>query len=230
MKKFNKVLLVLTMISSSVMAAEFSKVQPSQVPGGMPYNIKMPAVTNHNEFAGKRVAILASHGVEEPELTLPYKFLKERGAEVDVIVPNWTAQGIVLSTFLKPSLWVTADGTFSSALNKNYDLMILTGGAWNAQVVKTDSDALKLINNHYRSGRPLAAICAGTEVLIFAGLAKGQRLTGPGYARVNLKNANALVEDKPAVISRGILTSRDPNDMPSFVAGLTYLLKVKQGY
>ncbi|HLE10895.1 MAG: hypothetical protein A2504_09410 [Bdellovibrionales bacterium RIFOXYD12_FULL_39_22] len=215
---------VLALLSLSTFAAQFSKVQADQVPSGMPYNIKMPPVTDRDQFTGKRIAILASHGVEEPEITLPYQYLTERGAQVDIVVPSWTPQGIVISLFLMPHLWVTADKTFTTATNETYDLLILTGGAWNSQVVKSDSEALQLINKHYAAGRPLAAICAGTEVLISAGLIKGLTVTGPSYARTNLVNAGAIVQDHPAVISDGILTSRDPNDIPSFVAGIDYLL------
>jgi len=215
---------VLLLTSLGATAAQFSKVQAGQVPSGMPYNIKMPPVLDKNQFVGKRVAILASHGVEEPELTLPYQYLTERGAQVDIVVPSWTPQGIVISLFLMPHLWVTADKTFGTAMNENYDLLVLTGGAWNSQVVKSDTEALQLINKHYAAGRPLAAICAGTEVLISAGLVQGLTVTGPSYARTNLANAGALVQDRPAVISDGILTSRDPNDTPSFVAGIGHLL------
>lgn len=223
------IIAILTVLSlNQAKSATFSPIESEQIPSGMPYTIELPTVEDPNLFTGKQVAILASHGVEEPELTFPYKYLIDRGAQVDILVPNWTPQGIVVSLFLKPHLWVTADGTFQNGLKQNYDLIILTGGAWNAQVVKTDHDALNLITRHYRAGRAIAAICAGTEILISSGLSRGLNLTGPSYARMNLVNSGATFADQAMVIDQKILTSRDPNDLPSFVTGLRSLLTGKQ--
>ncbi len=205
-------------------ASVIGPIQDEQVPAGMGYAVSQPPVEDSHMFEGKKVAIFASHGVEEEEILFPLNYLKARGASVDIVVPSWTPQGIVISRFLKPTLWITADQTFKSAFGKRYDLIVLTGGAWNAQVVKSDIEALQLITYHYRSGRPLAAICAGTEILISATLVSGQAVTGPFYSRSNLNNAGGHFTDQPAVFSGNLLTSRDPNDLVQFSEGLKQLL------
>lgn len=210
--------------SQSSHASVFKPVRPEQVPAGMAYRLRMPSTESPQLFAGKRVAILASHGVEEAEITYPYTYLANRGAQVDVLVPEWTSQGIVASRFLKPTLFVQATNTFRAATNEHYDLIVLTGGAWNAQVLRGDGDALNLINQHYRSGKPLAAICAGTAVLINAGLARGLPVAGSPAVRTDLENAGARYIDEPSALAARILTSRTPNDLPAFVTGIRKLL------
>lgn len=179
--------------------------------------VTQPRVEDPQLFRGKTVAILASHGVEESEITFPYRYLLDRGAKVDILVPGWTPEGIITSRFLKPSLFVKASGTFAKPASARYDLIVLTGGAWNAQVVRTDNDALELVRRQYQSGGRLAAICAGTTVLINAGLAEGLTMTGSPPVRLDLENAGADYHDVPAILSGQILTGRAPNDLVEFV-------------
>ncbi|MBK7962029.1 MAG: DJ-1/PfpI family protein [Bdellovibrionales bacterium] len=206
----------------------FSPVKDTQVPSGLEYPVKQPTITDPNLFKGKHVAILASHGVEESEITYPYEFLIRRGATVDILVPEWTKEGIVASKFLKPTLFVKASSTFNEAMAKNYDLLILTGGAWNAQVVRSDSQALDLVSKHFHRGRALAAICAGSSILINAGISKGRTLTGSPVIRTDLENSGAHYIDQAKVINGNLLTSRSPNDLPEFVEGLQQLLSTDE--
>jgi protease I len=170
------------------------------------------------------VAILASNGVEESEITFPYEYLKNLGAKVEIIVPSWTKEGIVASKYLKPTLWVKADATFTEATVRKYDLLVLTGGAWNSQVVRSDAEALRLIKQHYQNKGPIAAICAGSIVLVDAGLSKNQTMTGSPIVRIDLENSGAHYLDQPLVISENIATSRSPNDLEYFVTGIKTLL------
>lgn len=220
----NSLILSLSMLASHARAATFEPIREDQVPAGTKYRIQPPAVEDADLFRGLRVAILASHGVEEDEITFPYEYLIRRGAEVEVLVPGWTPEGIVASRFLKPTYWVKATRTFAQAKSERYDLMVLTGGAWNAQVVRTDADALSLIRAHFGADRALAAICAGTSVLINAGIAKDRRLTGSPPVAGDLANAGAHFEDKSVVFDGKLLTSRTPDDLPDFVVGLRQLL------
>src|ERR1035437_2973310 len=96
-KTMSYVFLTLMISGTQALAAQpspFAPVREEQVPSGMPYSLTMPPVENPEMFNGKRVAILASHGVEEAEITFPYAYLVNRGAPVDILVLEWTAQGI----------------------------------------------------------------------------------------------------------------------------------------
>lgn len=216
--------LVLLALPSLVQAGVFNPIRQDQIPSGIAYSISLPSVEDPRVFIGKKVAILASHGVEEAEITFPYQYLVDRGAQVDVLVPEWTAQGVAAVRYLKPTLFVQASGTFKQGMGNRYDLLVLTGGAWNAQVVRTDGDALGLIRNHYRAGKPVAAICAGTAVLINAGIARGAHLTGSPTVMADLVNAGARYQDQPLVIGQQLATSRSPDDIPYFLTGLRMLL------
>ena len=223
MKQIIKKLTATALLSSALFQASagvFEPVRDEQVPAGDPYAVVQPPIESPQLFKGKRVAILASHGVEETEIVFPYTYLSDRGAKVDVLVPDWTPKGIVASLFLKPTIWVKASGTFSQGQSQEYDLVVLTGGAWNAQVVRSDPSAIKLITDHFLKDKPLAAICAGTSVLINAGIAKGTRLTGSPVVAPDLINAGAKFADEAAVVDGNLLTSRTPNDLPAFVNGL----------
>ncbi len=215
---------LLGIYTASSYASPFAPVREDQVPSGMAYSVKQPAVEYSGMFSGKHVAILASHGVEEAEITYPYEYLVARGAQVDVVVPSWAAEGVVAVRFLKPTLWVQGSTTFEQAQKQHYDILVVTGGAWNAQVVRSDGSALKLISNHYRQGLPVAAICAGSSVLIDAGLARGQVLTGSPVVAVDLINAGAKYTDAALVRGDRLATSRSPNDLPEFVGGIRQLL------
>lgn len=216
---------ILTIVKSDATnSSVFEPVREEQVPSGLSYDISQPLVEQQDLFAGKRVAILASHGVEEDEIVFPYEYLAKRGAVVDVLVPEWTPQGIVVSRFLKPTLFIHASGTFQSGIGVTYDLIVLTGGAWNSQVVRNDHDALALVSDQYRSGRALAAICSGTTILINAGLAQGTIMTGSPAVRIDLVNAGAKYFDEPLVMTDRLATSRTPDDLPAFITGLRKLL------
>lgn len=211
---------LITIITLNANANIFSPVKRDQIPKGTPPQISLPPVEDANLFKGKHVAILASHGVEESELTFPYYYLTERGASVDIVVPSWTASGITTSQFLMPSLFVKATTTFREAQNTDYDLLVLTGGAWNAQVVRSDEDALRLIKTHYQYQKPVAAICAGAIILVNAGLTKGLVMTGSPVIKMDLENSGAVYKDESLVMANGVFTSRTPDDLPYFVRGL----------
>lgn len=205
-------------------AGTFEPIRIDQIPSGIPLTMEQPIVEDVEMFKGKRVGILASHGVEESEITYPYEYLTTRGATVDVIVPEWTPEGVSAVQYLKPTLWVKASLTFRKAKEVRYDLLVLTGGAWNAQVVRTDDDALSFISDHYKTGLPIAAICAGTALLINTGIAKDRLLTGSPTVAVDLVNAGAKYIDEALVNEDRLVTSRYPDDLPQFVIGIRKLL------
>ncbi len=163
---------------------------------------------------------MAAHGVQESELLFPYQFLKARGATVDIVAPSWSEGRVLMVQYLKPILWAKAIETFLSAAEKTYDLVVLTGGAWNSTVVRSDADALKFIRINFASGRPLAAICSAAQVLIDSGIAKDRQLTGTHAVKIDLINAGATYIDKPVVVDGQLITSRNPDDLVAFVTAI----------
>jgi protease I len=208
------------LISFNLWAGPFTKASPLDAPAGLEYNIELPIVENVREFEGKTVAILISHGVQESEITYPYEYLKSRGADIDIISPAWTNGKVLGVKYLKPTIWIKANLNFSQAMEKKYDLVVLTGGAWNSGVVRGDSNALKLIKKNNKEGVLISAICAGSQILIDANLSKGTNLTGTSSVKIDLINSGANFIDEPAVIDGNIITSRGPADVLEFMLAI----------
>ena len=223
MMLFKTVLVATFMLPGMVYAKSdvFSPIKSlAEVTSGIIYGMKQPAVEDEQLFSGKKIAILAGHGVQESELKFPYEYLKARGAMVDIVSPEWVGDRLVIVQYLKPTLWVDVNLNFKQAQSSTYDLVVITGGAWNSAVVRGDNEALKLINDHYNSGSAVAAICSGSQVLIDAGLVAGRTITGTKSIKTDLENAGGNYLDVPVVVSDRIITSRNPYDLLQFVDAL----------
>eukprot|EP01117_Protostelium_nocturnum_P007901 TRINITY_DN2821_c0_g1_i2.p1 TRINITY_DN2821_c0_g1~~TRINITY_DN2821_c0_g1_i2.p1 ORF type:complete len:203 (-),score=58.31 TRINITY_DN2821_c0_g1_i2:33-641(-) len=133
-----------------------------------------------------------------------------RGATVEIITPSWVPGKIVSCKFVRASLWTKSSRNFDQALNEKYDALLVPGGVWSSTVVRTDSSALKLIQQQKSSKRLLATVCSGTTVLINAGLTKGVPLTGSPSIRIDLENAGGNYKDQPVVSIGNLITGRSP--------------------
>lgn len=223
MKKF-LVLASSCVFSSLLYGKVFTPADPSEAPAGIVYDTTQPEVLQPNRLRGKRVAILASHGVQESELVFPYEYLQRRGATVDIVAPSWTQGKIIAVKYLLPTLWIEASESFESAKANDYDLIVLTGGAWNSNVVRSDPIAIDFIKNHAKKGGIIAAICAGSQILINADLAEGRSLTGTMAIKLDLENAGAKYFDEPVVVDGKLITSRGPKDVLQFSKALALSL------
>lgn len=165
---------------------------------------------------GRKIAILAADGFEEVELTGPMKALKEAGATVSVVSPNaGSVQGFRHD---KPGESVTVDKELKSADASAFDGLLIPGGLFNPDALRTDETALRFATAFFKAGKPVAAICHGPQVLITAGVVKGRKMTGYKAIQVDLRNAGAIVSDEAVVVDQGLVTSRNPDDIPAFNA------------
>ena len=167
------------------------------------------------DLQGKRVAILATHGFEYSELTGPRDALRGAGARVEVIAPvkdgairGWTGGDWADS--------VAVDHSLSAANAGDYDGLVLPGGVLNPDTLRTDAAALDFIRAFAAAGKPIAAICHGPWLLIDSGLANGREVTSWPSLRADLGNAGATWRDEPVVVDDGVITSRNPDDVPAF--------------
>ena len=167
-----------------------------------------------NRLEGKSVAILATDGFEEVELTQPLEALRAEGAQVDVIAPK--ADEIQGFNHFDRGRWVPVDVTLDSADASDYDAIVLPGGAHNPDQLRINEKAVAFVRAFADAGKPVAAICHAPWILINAGLAAGRRLTSWPTIREDLKNAGATVVDEEVVVDAGLVTSRGPKDLPAF--------------
>jgi protease I len=167
---------------------------------------------------GKRVAILATHGFEQSELTAPRDALTEAGAQVEVVSPeSGEIQGF--HHFDKGDK-VRVDRALGEALGTDYDALVIPGGLFNPDQLRVNEEALQFTREFFEAGKPVAAICHGPWVLVNARCVKGREMTAVRTIHCDLTNAGAKVVDKEVVVDEGLVTSRTPQDLPAFCAKL----------
>jgi len=167
---------------------------------------------------GRKVAILATHGFEQTELTEPQKVLKNAGATVHVVSPE---QGAIRGfKHLDPGDEVAVDRPLGDAKADDYDALVIPGGLYNPDELRTNEAALQFVREFFEAGKPVGVICHGPQVLISADLVKGRTLTAVASIRKDLANAGAKVLDQEVVTDKGLVTSRTPKDLPAFCAKL----------
>ncbi len=165
-------------------------------------------------LAGKRVAILATDGFEQVELTEPRKALDQAGATTEVIslksgeIKGWNH-----------TEWgdkVKVDKPLDQARAQDYDALVLPGGVINPDHLRMEPKAVQFVKDFVATGRPVAAICHGPWTLIEAGVVKGKTLTSWPSLKTDLKNAGANWVDKEVATDGQFITSRKPDDIPAF--------------
>ncbi len=166
------------------------------------------------KLAGKRVAILATDGFEESELTSPREALMEAGAAVDVIAPDSRE----IKAWSKKS-WSNdfhANLRLDEAKASDYDALVLPGGVLNPDALRTNENAVTFVRAFVEANKPIGAICHGPWTLINADGVKGKRMTSWPSLRKDLENAGAEWEDAEVVVDQGLVTSRKPDDLHAF--------------
>lgn len=167
------------------------------------------------DVQGKKVAFLtAPEGVERVELTTPWDAITDAGADPVLIS---TRPGAV-QTFdhLDKAGELKVDRTVADSTVEVYDALVLPGGVANPDALRMDSDAVAFVRDFVASGKPVAAICHAGWMLAEAGVAEGRRLTSWPSLQTDLRNAGADWVDKPLVTDGNLITSRKPDDLPSF--------------
>ncbi|MBA0436550.1 type 1 glutamine amidotransferase [Stenotrophomonas maltophilia] len=166
-------------------------------------------------LSGKQIAILATHGFEQSELTEPKRLLEAEGARVSVVSP---AKEATIKGWNDKD-WggvVAVDLPLDEADAGRFDAVVLPGGVINPDTLRTDEAALGFIRSVAEAGKPVAAICHGPWLLINSGLADGRELTSWPSLQQDLANAGAKWRNAEVVVDGNVITSRKPDDIPAF--------------
>jgi protease I len=167
-----------------------------------------------SSIKGKKVAILATDGYEQVELTDPKRDLEKAGAKVDVLsIKPGQIKGWDKTDWGKS---VKVDHLVNDVRPTDYDALILPGGQINPDKLRTDRNAVAFIKQFVESGKPVAAICHGPWGLIEADVVKGKTVTSWPSVHTDLKNAGAKWVDKEVVQDGNLITSRRREDIPAF--------------
>jgi protease I len=168
------------------------------------------------ELNNQKIAILVTDGFEQVELTEPKQAFEEAGAQTQIISPQSDrVQG--WNHFDKADFFAV-DVPLERAKVEDYDALLLPGGVANPDQLRTKETAIKFIKSFFDAGKPVAAICHGPWTLIEAKVVKGRTLTSWQSLKTDLENAGANWVDSEVVEDNGLVTSRNPDDIPAFNA------------
>jgi protease I len=168
-----------------------------------------------SNLTGRRIAILATDGFEQSELTEPKRLLEQAGAQTDVIAPGGASE---IKGWSKGD-WgekITVDVPLKDAKVDRYDTLVLPGGVMNPDKLRLEPAAIAFIKSFDDAGKPVAAICHGPWTLIDAGLVSNRHVTSWPSLRKDLENAGAHWQDSEVVRDGQLITSRKPDDIPAF--------------
>jgi protease I len=165
-------------------------------------------------ISGKRVAILATDGVEQVELTEPRKALDDAGAKTRLVSPR---DGAIKAW--QHGHWgddISVDVALSTARADDFDALLLPGGVMSPDQLRMNKDAVAFVRDFFQSGKPIAAICHGPWLLVEAGAVTGRTITSWPSLQTDIRNAGGDWVDREVVTDEGIVTSRNPEDIPAF--------------
>lgn len=166
----------------------------------------------------KAVAILATNGFEESELREPKKALEEAGADVHIVslqsgeIKGWS-DGNWSNSY-------TVDKTLDEVSQADYNALMLPGGVINPDLLRNNKDAVDFVRSFFENHKPVAAICHAPWLLAEAGVLEGRNVTSYSSIKTDIINAGANWYDEEVVVDEGLVTSRNPNDLPAFNAKL----------
>jgi len=162
-----------------------------------------------------RVAVLvANEGIEQVELTEPWKALESAGARPELIAPkSGSAQAF---NHLDKADTFPVDRTVSEADPADYIGLVLPGGVANPDALRMDKDAVAFVQAFVAAGKPVAAICHAPWTLVEADVVRGRTLTSWPSLQTDIRNAGGTWVDEEVVVDGNLVTSRKPDDLPSF--------------
>lgn len=166
------------------------------------------------ELAGMKVAMLVTDGFERVELTEPRKALDEAGARTTLVSPKDNEVKAWESTDWGGTYPV--DKALAMADAKDFDALVLPGGVLNPDNLRMNRDAVAFVRAFFEQGKPVAAICHGPWTVIEAGCAKGRRMASWPSLKTDVANAGAEWVDEAVVVDGNLVSSRKPDDIPSF--------------
>ncbi len=167
---------------------------------------------------GKKVAFLAADGVEQVELEQPWKAVQEAGGATELI--SLQEGGIQGFDHLEKGRTFTVDRSVANADAGDYDGLVVPGGVANPDFLRRDENAVGFVRGFFEDGKPVAVICHGPWILVEADVVRGRRLTSFPSLRTDIRNAGGEWVDEEVCVDGGLVTSRNPDDLPAFCSKL----------
>ncbi|HXV35441.1 MAG TPA: type 1 glutamine amidotransferase domain-containing protein [Gaiellaceae bacterium] len=167
-----------------------------------------------SKLNGKRVAFLATDGVEQVELTEPWHAVEQAGGTPELVsLERGEIQGF---DHFDRAERLPVDRAVADADAADYDALVLPGGVINPDLLRMDRKAMAFVAAFFEQGKPVGAICHGPWSLVETGMVAGRTVTSWPSLRTDIENAGGTWKDEELVIDRGLFTSRKPADLPAF--------------
>jgi protease I len=170
-----------------------------------------------DELKGKKIAILAADGVERVEFEQPRDAVHNAGGTTE-LVSLQAGEIQAMDHDLEPATKISVDKAIADASVEDYDGLILPGGVANPDNLRQDDDVIAFLQAFFKSGKPVGVICHGAWTLVEADLVRGRTLTSYPSIRTDIRNAGGNVVDEEVVVDQGLVSSRNPDDLPAFCA------------
>jgi deglycase len=164
---------------------------------------------------GKRIAFLATDGVERRELEEPLTAVHDAGGGTEILSLQLGTIG-ARNHDLEPAGEFRVDREVGDAVVDEYDGLVIPGGTVNADKLRLDPSAIAFVHDFVESGKPVGVICHGPWTLVEAGVVKGRTLTSYPSLRTDLRNAGAIAVDEEVAVDGNLISSRSPDDLPAF--------------
>jgi protease I len=163
---------------------------------------------------GRRVAILATDGVEQVELEEPRRALDEAEAVTEIV--SLKAGEIQAFNHLDKGKKFKVDHALEEVQASQYDALMLPGGVANPDALRMDPKAVQFVREFMVADKPVAAICHAPWLLVEAGAVAGRTLTSWPSLQTDIRNAGGDWVDAEVKVDGKLVTSRKPDDIPAF--------------
>jgi protease I len=173
-----------------------------------------------NELQGRKVAILlAPVGSEQVEFTEPKKAVEDAGGQVEVVGIQ-TGEAQTMNSDVNMGETFTVEKTFSDVSPDDYDALIVPGGTVGADNLRGSEEAVNFVHGFFEQQKPVGVICHGPWTLVEADVVRGRTLTSYPTLQTDIRNAGGEWVDQEVVTDQGLVTSRNPDDLPAFCSKL----------
>jgi protease I len=170
-----------------------------------------------DELKGKTIAIIATDGVEQVELTEPRRAVEDAGGTTVLLSPD-TGEIQAMNSDMEPADTFTVDKAVADVSPGDYDGLILPGGTVNADRLRLEDEVVAFVQAFFKAGKPAGVICHGPWALVEADLVRDRTLTSFPSLQTDIRNAGGNWVDEEVVVDQGLVTSRNPDDLPAFCA------------
>ena len=164
---------------------------------------------------GKKIAIIATDGVEQVELVKPREAVESAGGTTELLSLH-SGEIPAMNGDIEPADKFPVDKAIGDASAADYDGLLLPGGTVNADRLRMDDDVVSFVQSVFKDGKPVGVICHGPWTLVEADLVRGRTLTSFPSLRTDIRNAGGNVVDEEVVVDQGLVSSRNPDDLPAF--------------